>query len=111
MYVKLSPGQDNLKNNWAAPKGLVWMQENYNCKNINQKYEAFLHLMRYFCNKSRKIERELELFLLHQQTFFAALRITPCCEGYFVVVAQMAERSLPTPEVRGSNAVIGKLLY
>ena len=72
MYVKLSPGQDNLKNNWAAPKGLVWMQENYNCKNINQKYEAFLHLMRYFCNKSRKIERELELFLLHQQTFYAA---------------------------------------
>ena len=26
-----------------------------------------------------------------------------------VVVAQLAERSLPTPEVRGSNLVIGKL--
>ena len=28
-----------------------------------------------------------------------------------VVVAQLVERSLPTPEVRGSNPVIGKLLY
>ena len=26
-----------------------------------------------------------------------------------VVVAQLVERSLPTPEVRGSNLVIGKL--
>ena len=28
-----------------------------------------------------------------------------------VVVAQLVERSLPTLEVRGSNPVIGKLLY
>ena len=28
-----------------------------------------------------------------------------------VVVAQLVERSFPTPEVRGSNPVIGKLLY
>ena len=28
-----------------------------------------------------------------------------------VVVAQLVERSLPTPEVLGSNPVIGKLLY
>ena len=28
-----------------------------------------------------------------------------------VVVAQLVERSLPTPEVHGSNPVIGKLLY
>ena len=28
-----------------------------------------------------------------------------------VVVAQLVERSLPTPEVRGLNPVIGKLLY
>ena len=28
-----------------------------------------------------------------------------------VVVAQLVERSLPTPEVRGSNLVIGTLLY
>ena len=28
-----------------------------------------------------------------------------------MVVAQLAERSLPTPEVRSSNPVIGKLLY
>ena len=28
-----------------------------------------------------------------------------------VVVAQLVERSLPTPEVRGSNPVIAKLLY
>ena len=27
-----------------------------------------------------------------------------------VVVAQLAERSLPIPEVRGSNPVIGKIL-
>ena len=27
-----------------------------------------------------------------------------------VVVAQLAERSLPTPEVHGSNPVIGKIL-
>ena len=27
-----------------------------------------------------------------------------------MVVAQLVERSLPTPEVRGSNPVIGKLL-
>ena len=27
-----------------------------------------------------------------------------------VVVAQLVERSLPTPEVRGSNPVIGKTL-
>ena len=26
-----------------------------------------------------------------------------------VVVAQLAERSLPTPEVRGSNPVLGKI--
>ena len=34
--------------------------------------------------------------------------------GYFkwaVVVTQLVERSLPTPEVHGSNPVIGKLLY
>ena len=28
-----------------------------------------------------------------------------------VVVVQLVERSLPTAEVRGSNPVIGKLLY
>ena len=28
-----------------------------------------------------------------------------------VVVAQLVERSLPIPEVRGSNPVIGKKLY
>ena len=28
-----------------------------------------------------------------------------------VVVAQLVERSLPTPDVHGSNPVIGKLLY
>ena len=28
-----------------------------------------------------------------------------------VVVAQLVERSLPIPEVRGSNPVIGKNLY
>ena len=28
-----------------------------------------------------------------------------------VVVAQLVERSLPIPEVRGSNPVIGKILY
>ena len=28
-----------------------------------------------------------------------------------VVVAQMVKRSLPAPELRGSNPVIGKLLY
>ena len=28
-----------------------------------------------------------------------------------VVVAQLVEQLLPTPEVRGSNPVIGKLLY
>ena len=28
-----------------------------------------------------------------------------------VVVAQLVEWSLPTPEVRGSNQVIGKKLY
>ena len=28
-----------------------------------------------------------------------------------MVVAQLVERSLPTPEVRGSNTVIGKLLF
>ena len=33
--------------------------------------------------------------------------------GYFwaVIVAQLVERSLTTPEVRGLNPVIGKLLY
>ena len=28
-----------------------------------------------------------------------------------MVVAQLVERSLPIPEVRGSNPVIGKILY
>ena len=28
-----------------------------------------------------------------------------------VVVAQLVERSLPIPEVRGSNPVIGKILF
>ena len=31
--------------------------------------------------------------------------------GGGVVVAQLADRSLLTPEVRGSNPVIGKILY
>ena len=31
--------------------------------------------------------------------------------AWAVVVAQLVERSLPTPEVRGSNPVIGKLLH
>ena len=31
--------------------------------------------------------------------------------SWAVVVAQLVERLLPTPEVRGSNPVIGKLLY
>ena len=31
--------------------------------------------------------------------------------GRAVVVTQWVERSLPKPEVRGSNPVIGKLLY
>ena len=30
--------------------------------------------------------------------------------SWAVVVAQLVERSPPTPEIRGSNAVIGKLL-
>ena len=51
---------------------------------------------------------------------FAARRRTFSLEGkYFkfvqcagaVVVAQLAEQSLPTPEVRGSNPVIGNSLY
>ena len=28
-----------------------------------------------------------------------------------MVVAQLVKRSLPTPEVRGSNPVIGKIVY
>ena len=28
-----------------------------------------------------------------------------------VVVAKLVERSLPTPEVRGSNPVIGEIVY
>ena len=31
--------------------------------------------------------------------------------SWAVVVAQLVERLLPTPEVRGSNPVIGKKLY
>ena len=31
--------------------------------------------------------------------------------SWAVVVAQLVERSLPIPEVRGSNPVIGKNLY
>ena len=33
------------------------------------------------------------------------------CLMLAVVMAQLVERSLPTPEVRGSNLVIGTLLY
>ena len=43
------------------------------------------------------------------------------CPSYFaevtfnsnraVVLAQLVERSLPTPEIRGSQPVVGKLLY
>ena len=33
------------------------------------------------------------------------------CNEWAVVVAQLVERSLPTPGVRGLNPVIGKLLY
>ena len=32
-------------------------------------------------------------------------------EEWAVVVAQLIEHSLPTPEVRGSNPVIDKLIY
>ena len=32
-------------------------------------------------------------------------------EMWAVVVAQLVERSLPNSEVRGSNPVIGKILY
>ena len=40
--------------------------------------------------------------------FIASTNITNSGE---VVVAQLIERSLPIPEVRGSNAVIGKILF
>ena len=32
-------------------------------------------------------------------------------QTYLVVVAHLVDRSLPIPEVRGSNLVIGKKLY
>ena len=32
-------------------------------------------------------------------------------QAWAVVVAQLVERSLPIPEIRGTNPVIGKSLY
>ena len=32
-------------------------------------------------------------------------------QAWAVVVAQLVERSLPIPEIRGSNPVISKILY
>ena len=52
--------------------------------------------------KERERERERE------STFIT--RHTKCTERA-VVVAQLVERSLPKPEVRSSNPVIGKNLF
>ena len=41
----------------------------------------------------------------------AEKRLSQKNESRVVVVAQLVERSLPIPEVRGSNPVIGKNLY
>ena len=48
-------------------------------------------------NKIRKVKRK-------------QFAVKVFCFSWVVVVAQLAERSLPTPEVRGSNLIIGKVL-
>ena len=42
--------------------------------------------------------------------FLPISKQTPKPRAVVVVVAQLAERSLPIPEVRGSNPVFGKIL-
>ena len=47
---------------------------------------------------------------LTQSTYPFRLK-TDMDQTYLVVVAHLVDRSLPIPEVRGSNLVIGKKLY
>ena len=47
----------------------------------------------------------MDVMLAHETSLCD--RIKNCCRE--VVVAQLVERSLPKPEVRGSNPIIGKI--
>ena len=56
-------------------------------------------------------ERERVILKNSEQAFRYSKSVLTTTTIWAVVVAQLVERSLPTPEIRGSNPVIGKLLY
>ena len=58
---------------------------------------------------SSKHDIQLVLWSLSIEKFFEAKKLTSCELLWAVVVAQLVERSLPIPEVRGSNPVIGNI--
>ena len=68
----------------------------------------------FLSNQVRMIVTELEIskdFELQLLSYVSLAQINRANIGYkwAVVVPQLAEQSLPTPEVRGSNSVIGKI--
>ena len=77
---------------------------------------AFLLLLSWICCKSQflNLSGRLRTFSLHGQWFTGSKQLFLYCNEtveWAVVVPQLVEWSLPIPEVRGLNPVIGKKLF